>query len=348
MTRFPQLLAAPLLAALLVVLPMAAYPARAQQPAEIVVYSTRYQEEDRQIFEKFTQDTGIVVHLVELDVDPLLDGKAASDSAGPADVVISSGAATLWRCADLGLLRPFRSPQITLAVPAEFRDPAEQWVGLSKWARVIIYRKDHVDPAELKTYEDLADPKWQGRLLIRSSTSIYNQALVASMVAANGIEQTDAWATGLVANFARVPQGGDGSQIKGLANDEGDVAISNTRYFARFASSEKLTEREVIDGLGVIFPNQDGRGTLVDIVGAGIGRQARNPQAAQRLIEFILRPDIQAVFAGGTLEYPIRTDIPPAPELQKLGSFKIDPSNVGRLGRFGPEAVQIMTRAGWQ
>ncbi|HWK43678.1 MAG TPA: extracellular solute-binding protein [Stellaceae bacterium] len=327
---------------------LAVSPTKAQQPAEIVVYSTRYQEEDRQVFERFTTETGIAVRLVELDVDPLIDGKGASNPDGPADVVISTGAATLWHCANEGLLRPFRSPQISFAVPAQFRDPGEQWVGLSKWARVIIYRKDEVDPAELKTYEDLADPQWQGRLMVRSSSSLYNQALVASMIAANGIERTDAWAKGLVANFARVPQGGDGTQIRGLAAGEGDIALSNTRYFARFASSEKLTEREVIDGLGVIFPNQEGRGTLVDIVGAGIGRQARNPQGGQRLIEFILRPDIQAVFAGGNLEYPIRTDVPPAPELQKLGSFKIDPANVGQLGRFGPEAVQIMTRAEWQ
>jgi iron(III) transport system substrate-binding protein len=333
-----------LLATIAMVLPLAAGAA----PESVTIYSDRHQVEDKLIYTAFTQETGIQVDLVDADFDPLMERLHQEGKASPADLLISVGAATLSRCADAGLFQPILSEELLKAVPADFRDTAGRWLSLAYWARVIIYRKDDVNPLDLSTYEDLAEPKFHGQIVVRSASSPYNIALVASLIAANGTEETETWARGLVANFARPPQGGDSNQLQAVSEGEGNIAVVNTRFWGRFAGSDKVTEREVVSGLGLIYPNQTNRGTQVDVVGVGILKSAPHPKAAQALIQFMLRPDMQERFASANYEYPIRSDVSPAPVLKALGTFKIDTSAISKLGKFTPEAKQVMAKSGWE
>ncbi|MEI9987390.1 MAG: extracellular solute-binding protein [Aliidongia sp.] len=219
---------------------------------------------------------------------------------------------------------------------------------MSYWARVIVYHKDRVDPADVANYEDLADPKLKGRIVVRSASSPYNIALVASLIDADGTEAAEDWARGLVANFARPPQGGDSNQLEALAAGDADIAVVNTRFWARFAASDKVTETEVVDNLAVTFPNQASRGAQIDLVGAGLLKDAPHPKSAEALVSFLLRPDIQAKFAGADFEYPVRPEVPAVPVLAALGPFKSDTAALGKLGKFAPEAEKVMARAGWE
>jgi iron(III) transport system substrate-binding protein len=337
---------AALVAAILSGTPMSG---RAADPAPpfVTVYSDRHQVEDKAIFAAFTSETGIRVDLVDEDFDPLFERLRQEAGHSPADLLISAGEATLARAAGAGFLRPIPAAGLK-PVPPEFRDPAGRWVGLAYWARVIVYRNDSVDPAALRNYEDLADPDLHGRIVVRSASSPYNVALVASMIAANGTEDAETWAHGLVANFARPPQGGDGSQLEALSAGEGDVTVVNTRYWSRFAASDKVTEQEVVAGLTLVFPNQANRGTQIDLVGAGILKSAPHDAAARSLLDFMLRPDMQEKFAQANFEFPILPDVPPAPVLKALGSFKMDKDAIAKLGRFTPEAQDVMAKAGWE
>jgi len=314
----------------------------------LTVYSDRHQTEDAAVFEEFTKATGIPVDLVDEDFDPLFERLTKEGQQTPADLILSVGAATLWRCAEAGLLQPIASDAVLQAVPANLRDKNNQWVGLAYWARVIAYQKDKFEPADVANYEDLTDPKFQGQILVRSASSLYNQALVASMIASQGAVPTETWARGLVANLARPPQGGDTNQLQAMADGEGSVSIINTRYWARFAASDKVTEQEVVANVGVAFPNQANRGTEVDIAGAGISRWSSHAKAATQLLEFLLKPDAQRQFAAANFEYPVVSGVEPAPVLAGLGPFKIDGLAVGKLGKFAPEADAAMARAGWE
>jgi iron(III) transport system substrate-binding protein len=338
--------------AILLALPAALPSARAagvpNSPPPLTVYSTRHQAEDAQLFAQFTKATGIPVELVDEDFDPLLERLTKEGQNTPADIILSVGAATLWRCAEAGLLQPITSAAALQAVPANLRDKDNRWIGLAYWARVIAYEKDRFEPADVANYEDLADPKFQGQILVRSASSLYNQALVASMIASLGTAPTETWARGLVANLARPPQGGDTNQLQAMAEGEGTVSIINTRYWARFAASDKVTEQEVVANVGVIFPNQANRGTEVDIAGAGISRWSAHPRAAAMLLEFLLKPEAQKQFAAANFEYPVVAGVEPAPVLAGLGPFKIDGLAVGKLGKFAPEADAAMARAGWE
>ncbi|MDB5361678.1 MAG: extracellular solute-binding protein [Rhodospirillales bacterium] len=339
------------LAAALLVLLATAGPAAAGSrngPPPVTVYSDRHQNEDAKVFALFTKATGIPVELVDEDFDPLFERLTKEGPRTQADVILSVGAATLWRCAEAGLLQPIASDAVLQAVPANLRDKNNQWVGLAYWARIIAYEKDKFAPADVANYEDLADPKFQGQILVRSASSLYNQALVASMIASQGTVPTETWARGLVANLARPPQGGDTNQLQAMADGQGSVSIINTRYWARFAASDKVTEQEVVANVGVAFPNQANRGTEVDIAGAGISRWAAHPKAAAQLLEYLLQPEAQKQFAAANFEYPVVTGVETAPVLAGLGTFKIDALAVGKLGKFAPEANAAMARAGWE
>jgi iron(III) transport system substrate-binding protein len=324
-----------------------AVPAAARGPL-LTVYSDRHQTEDATLFEQFTKATGIPVELVDEDSDPLFERLTREGQHTQADVILSVGAAKLWRYAQAGLLQPVTSQTALQAVPAAFKAPDDQWVGLAYWARIIAYDKDKFAATDLANYEDLADPKFQGQILVRSASSLYNQSLAAAMIASRGVQPTETWARGLVANQARPPQGGDTNQLQAMANGEGSVSIVNTRFWARFAASDKVTEQEIVANVGVMFPNQANRGTAIDIVGAGIARWAPHPQAAMALLEFLLKPDAQKQFAAADFDYPVVAGVTPAPVLAGLGGFKIDAAAVGQLGKLAPQADAAMARAGWE
>jgi iron(III) transport system substrate-binding protein len=319
--------------------------ARAQ---ELNLYSSRHYDTDVALYDGFTEQTGIAVNLIEGDADQLIERIKAEGPNSPADVLITVDAGRLWRADEAGLLQPVSSPVLEAAIPAELRHPEGRWFGLSQRLRGIVYAKDRVDPAEITTYEDLADPKWRGRICIRSSTNVYNQSLVASMIEADGLDATEAWAKGLVDNLARPPQGGDTDQIKAVAAGECDVAVVNHYYFVRLLESDAAEERGIADKVGIAFPNQDGRGTHANISGAGVVATAPNKDNAVRFLEYLTMPQAQTYFAEGNYEFPVVEGVKLDPVLEQWGATKTDSINAAKLGENNPEAVKLMDRVGWK
>jgi iron(III) transport system substrate-binding protein len=316
--------------------------------AEVNVYSSRHYDTDRALYDNFTKQTGIKVNLIEAQDDQLMQRMRTEGANSPADVLITVDAGRLWRAQEAGLLQPMKSEAVEKAVPAHLRDPEGHWTGLSKRARVIVYNKEKVQPSELSSYEDLADPKWKGRVLIRSSTNVYNQSLTGALLAAHGEKKTEDWARGVVANMARAPQGGDTDQIKAVAAGEGDVAVSNTYYLARLVASKKPEDQAVAEKLAVFFPNQGDRGTHVNISGVGVVKNAPNRENAVKFVEYLVSPEAQKVFAEGNFEYPVVKGTQAHPVIAAWGTFKEDELNAGVYGKNNAEALKIMDRAGWK
>lgn len=323
-------------------------PAATENAGEVNVYSSRHYDSDDAIYDRFTEETGIEVNLIEGDADELIERIKNEGANSPADVLVTVDAGRLWRAEEAGLLQPVDSEALTQAIPANLRHPDGLWFGLTQRARVIVYNKDTVDPAELSTYEALAEPQWKGRVCIRSSSNIYNQSLLGSMVETDGAEATEAWVKGLTENLAREPEGGDTDQIKAVAAGQCDVAIVNHYYWARLAKSDTPEDKSVADATGVFFPNQDGRGTHVNISGAGVVATAPNPDNAVAFIEFLATPEAQQIFAESNNEYPVVEGVEVDPVVSALGDFKVDEVNVSSYGRNNAEVVKLVDRAGWK
>ncbi|MGD1930663.1 MAG: Fe(3+) ABC transporter substrate-binding protein [Leptolyngbyaceae cyanobacterium] len=317
------------------------------QTGEINLYSSRHYNTDDALYEGFTEETGIRVNLIEGSADELLERILSEGSNSPADVFMTVDAGRLWRAADAGLFTPVSSAILAERIPENLRDAEGLWFGFSKRARVIMYNRDRVNPSDLSTYEALTDPQWGGRILIRTSGNIYNQSLVAGMIEVNGEAETEAWAAGFVENFARTPEGNDTAQIKAVAAGLGDIAIANSYYLVRMGKSDDPADQEVFDRIGVFHPNQDGRGTHVNISGAGVLTTAPNPDGAIAFLEYLSTPRAQSFFAEGNNEYPVVEGTELDPVLASLGSFKEDTVNVEAYGQNAGEAVQLMDRAGW-
>ncbi len=316
--------------------------------AEVNVYSARQEALILPLLERFEAETGIDVKLVTGKADALLKRLETEGRSTPADVFITTDAGRLQRAKDAGVLQPVDSAVLRERIPMNLRDRDNYWFGLSQRARVIFYARDRVDPAGLSTYEALAEPRWKSRICIRSSGNIYNQSLVASMIETHGVDKTEAWARGLVANFARKPAGGDTDQLRAAAAGLCDIAIANTYYFGRLAASDKPGDQEVARKLGVFWPNQDGRGAHVNVSGAGVTRYASHPEAARRLLEFLTGDEAQAWYAEVNNEYPVVPGSKISQTLRGFGEFKADSLNLTRLGENNRAAVELMDRAGWR
>lgn len=312
------------------------------------LYSSRHYDTDNSLYENFTRSTGIRINLVEAEANQLIERIRREGRNSPADILMTVDAGTLWRAKEAGLFQAVSSSTLTSAIPANLRDPQGFWFGLSKRARVIMYHKDRVNPSELSTYENLADPKWRRRLLSRSSTNVYSQSLTGSILAAQGEAKTLEWARGVVTNFARNPEGGDTPQILAVAAGAGDIAISNTYYLPRLIRSSKADEREAASKIGVFFPNQSDRGTHVNISGAGVVANAPNREGAIKFIEYLTGREAQRAFADGNNEYPVVAGLPANETVQAFGEFKEDQLNAATFGANNPEALRIMDRAGWR
>jgi iron(III) transport system substrate-binding protein len=320
----------------------------AQAGGALNLYSARHYDTDNALYQSFTDRTGVRINLVEADADQLIERIKSEGANSPADVLITVDAGRLWRAQQEGLLQPVSSSVLEQAVPGYLRAPDGQWFGLSKRARVIMYNKDQVNPAELSTYEDLADPKWRGQILVRTSSHVYNQSLVGSLLEAHGEAETEAWVRGLVANFARPPEGNDTAQIRAVAAGVGNLAIANTYYLPRLAKSDDPADQEVAERVGVFFPNQRDRGTHVNISGGGILRTARNPEAAVQFLEHMVSEEAQEIFAQGNNEYPVVEGVAVDSVLASYGSFREDDLNASVFGRNNEAALRIMDRGGWQ
>lgn len=334
---------------LLIPLISATAPAGASEATqEITVYSSRQEALIKPLLDRFSEETGIRVGLVTGKDDALLQRLKSEGINSPADVLMTADAGRLYRAKAAGSTRAVESETLRAEIPEVYRDPEGHWFGLTMRARPILYSKDRVDPAELSTYEALAEPGFKGRICVRSSDNIYNQSLVASLIAAHGAEEAEQWAEGLVANMARPPKGGDRDQIKAVAAGQCDIAIANTYYLAGMLQSKDPAQREAAEAIAVFWPNQDDRGTHVNVSGAAVTAAADNPEAAIRLIAFLASPESQAWYAEANGEYPVREGVDPSSLLAAWGPFKADPLGLDQLGELNADAVLAMDRAGWR
>ncbi len=315
---------------------------------EVNVYTARHYDSDLAIYDAFTRKTGIKVNIIEAGGDALIERLAREAEASPADVFITADAGMLWRAEQRGILGAITDEKILARTPAQFRDPQNEWVGLSKRARIIIYNKDKGLPSGVKSYSDLADPRLKGMVCVRSSTNVYNQSLLAGIIAHVGDAAAGAWAKGVVANFARKPKGNDTSQIEAVAAGICRVSIVNSYYLARYVGSDDKKMRGIGGRVGFIFPNQDTTGTHVNISGAGVARFAPHPENAETLIAYLLSDEAQQAFALGNNEYPIVDGIPPTGPVAAFGAFVADNVDMSALGEHQSEAVKIFDTAGWQ
>jgi iron(III) transport system substrate-binding protein len=328
-------------------LAVAATALAAEEPI-LNLYSSRHYQTDDALYDNFTKQTGIRINRIEAAEDALLERLRSEGDRSPADVLVTVDAGRLWRAEQLGLFLPVKSAFLAERVPAELRHPDGLWFGYSTRARPIFYAKGKVDPKELANYEDLANPKFKGRICIRSSSAMYNLSLMSSMIAAVGPAKAEEWARGVVANFARDPKGGDTDQLKAVAAGECDIAVSNTYYFVRLLKSSNPADRAAAEKIGVIFPNQGNRGTHINISGAGVLKHAPHKDNAVKFLEYLASDSAQAYFANGNNEYPVNGKVKANPELDSLGPFKKDAINVSAYGRNQPEAQRIYDRAGWK
>jgi iron(III) transport system substrate-binding protein len=315
---------------------------------EVNVYNARHYGTDQTLWDNFTRQTGIKVNVVQGSHDELIQRLISEGSNSPADVFITVDAGRLAFATDKGLFQPVKSGTLEGSVPPHLRQPDGQWYGLAVRARVLVYDRKRVNPEDLSTYEALAEPRFKGKILVRSGTYIYNLSLLGSIIAADGSAAAHDWARGLVANMARPPAGGDTDQIKAVAAGVGEIAISNTYYFARIAASEKPDDKAMAEKLGIFFPNQSNRGTHVNVSGAGVVRTAPNRDNAVKFLEFLVAPEAQRYFADVSFEYPVNPRVPPHPVLAGFGSFRQDTLNAATYGANNIEAARIMDRAGWK
>ena len=327
----------------------AAFAVAAAAPAaEVNVYSARKEALIAPILDAFSEETGVAVRLVTGNAGQLHERLLAEGRNSPADLFVTVDAGNLHRARQAGLLRPVRSDVLDAAVPARWRDPDGFWFGLSLRARVLVYAVDRVSPDDLSTYEALADPIWSDRVLVRSSSNIYNQSLIASMIEARGTAATEEWARGLVANLARDPKGGDTDQIRAVAAGEGDVAIVNTYYYGGLAASADPADRAAADATRPFFPNRGGRGTHVNISGAGVCAHAPNAAEAVALLEYLAGETAQAAFAALNHEIPVRAGAPSSDIVAGWGAFEMDSLPLALLGERNREAIELADRAGWR
>ncbi|MFT7697432.1 MAG: iron(III) transport system substrate-binding protein [Reinekea sp.] len=316
--------------------------------AEVNIYSARTEALIKPLLEQFTAQTGIKVNLVSGGDDELISRLRIEGSKSQADLLITADAGRLHRAKELNLLRELHSERIDAAVPANLRDVDGTWIGLTMRARPIFYRKSAVDPTQLSTYEALTDAQWAGRICIRSSSNIYNQSLIASMIASVGADAAETFASGLVANLAKPPGGGDTDQLKAAAAGVCDLAIANTYYFGRLMASDSAEDRAVAEQLGVFWPNQGDRGTHVNISGVALTRAAKNSVDAIALVEFMLTPEAQNWYSEVNNEYPVVSGVEPSANLASLGAFNADALNLTLLGENNRAAVELMDRTGWK
>ena len=323
-------------------------PATENEDQVVNVYTHRHYEADQELFRMFEEKTGIDVNVVNASADELIQKMSMEGEQSPADVLITVDAGRLTRAKEQGLLQPVESEVLENAIPSHLKDEDNQWFGLTKRARIIAYVKDRVNPEELSTYEDLASDKWNDRILIRSSGNIYNQSLLASLIAHDGEEEATTWAEGMVENMARTPKGGDRDQVKAIVAGEGDLAVVNSYYIGKMLNSSDPEEVATAEKVGLFFPNQEGRGTHINVSGAGVAKHSPNKENAVRFIEFLASQEAQEIFANSNYEYPVLEGLEPAQTLQEWGEFKEDTLNLSALGENNKEAVLIFDEAGWK
>jgi iron(III) transport system substrate-binding protein len=313
---------------------------------EVVVYSARNEQLIKPLFDAYTRETGVQIKFITDKEGPLMARLKAEGKNTPADVLLTVDAGNLWQASEEGLLRPIKSKVLETNVPAHLRDPDHEWFGLSVRARTMVYNTAKVKPGELSTYEDLASPKWKGRLCLRTSKKVYNQSLVAMMIHEYGEGKTEDMVRGWVANLATSPFPDDTKAMEAVAAGQCDVTIVNTYYFGR------LMEKSPNLPLAIFWPNQNlknkSAGVHVNISGAGVTRHAKNPAGAQKLIEWLSSDKAQNMFADVNMEYPVNPKVAPDQKVAAWGGFRQNLVNVKQAGSLQANAVKLMDRAGYK
>jgi iron(III) transport system substrate-binding protein len=316
--------------------------------AEVNVYSARQESLIKPLLDRFTEQTGAKINLVTGKGDALLTRLKSEGMNSPADVLLTVDAGRLYRAQEASILQAVESDDLNRLIPSHLRSADNQWYGLSVRARVIVFAKDRVKANQLSTYEALSDPQWQGKICVRSSSNIYNQSLVAGMIASQGMLKTEAWLKAFVANFARPPAGGDRDQIKAVASGQCDVAVVNSYYLGGMLLSDDQAQQTAASKVTLFWPNQKDRGTHVNISGAGITQSAKNIELARKLIAFLASNESQEWYAERNNEFPVRDAVKVSTVLESWGPFVADTLNVTELGRNNAAAIMAMDRAGWK
>jgi iron(III) transport system substrate-binding protein len=315
---------------------------------EINLYTHRHYNSDKLLFKAFTKKTGIKINVIKGSADQLIQRLQTEGENSPADILLTVDAGRLVRAKNLGLLQPITSPLLIKQIPSEMRDLDGYWYGLTVRARALVYSKDRVKQNQLSTYEDLAHKKWRGRIVVRSSNNIYNQSLLASIIAANGELDAYKWAKSVRSNMARSPRGSDRDQARAVASGLADVAIMNTYYLGVMANSSDKKDQDVVKKIAVFFPNQKGRGTHINVSGAGITKSSKNKEEALKFLEFLTNENSQKVFSSANYEYPLKINEHNSTILKSWGQFKYDPLSLSVLGEKNTQAVKIFDKAGWE
>lgn len=315
---------------------------------EVNVYSHRHYDTDKQLFKMFEEKTGIKVNVVKAEATALINRMESEGKNSPADVLITVDAGNLFQAKSKNVLQPIHSEVLNKSIPANLRDKDNQWFGLTKRARVALLSFDEAKKSDIKTYEDLADPKNKGKVVIRSSNNIYNQSLMAAVIEHHGEAYALAWAKGVVANMARKPQGNDRAQVVSVANGIGSIAIANTYYIGKMVDNKKEDQRAAIKKVKVFFPTFKDGGTHINVSGAGVAKFAPNKANAVKFIEFLASPDAQELFAKGNYEYPVLAGIKSSDLVTSWGTFKADTISMNALGLNNKAAIKIFDQAGWK
>jgi iron(III) transport system substrate-binding protein len=324
---------------------------KTETPAEekvVNVYTHRHYDTDKQLFDQFEKETGIKVNIINASADELITRMKSEGKDSPADVLITVDAGRLHNAKVSGLLQPVESAILSKNVPAHLKDADNYWYGITKRARIIAYDKSKVNPKDIATYWDLTKDKFKGKVLIRSSNNVYNQSLLASFIAHFPDSNfAELWAAGIVKNMARKPAGGDRDQIKAVAAGLGTVAVVNSYYFGKMANSDDPADKEAASKVAILFPNQDGRGTHINVSGAGVAKYSKHKENAIKFIEFLSSKEAQEMLSGANYEFPVNPEVEPSAFLQSWGTFKEDTINLSELGEYNAEAIKIFNKVGW-
>ncbi len=324
-------------------------PATAAQTGVLNLYSSRHYQTDEALYSNFARQAGIKLNRIEAAEDPLIERIRNEGTASPGDVLVTVDAGRLWRAEQMGLFQPVTSKILESRLPANLRAANNHWFGFSTRARVIVYNKSLVNAADVQNYEDLANPKLKGKVCTRSGGHVYNLSLMSALIEHWGEAKAEAWAGGVVANFARAPKGGDTDQITAVASGECGVTIANTYYYARLLAADKPDHRKLMNNVALVWPNQKSFGTHLNVSGAGVLKYAPNKDAAVRYLDYLASDAAQSHFASGNNEWPA---VPNAPldnrTLEAMGTFKADSINISALGKNQPLAQKIFDRAGYK
>jgi len=317
---------------------------------EVNLYSQRHYSVDELQYENFTKLTGIKVNVIKANADELIERLKNEGDKSPADLFISVDAGKLQRAADLNLLQKVSNTTINTNVSKDLIDINGYWTPITYRARIIVYSNERVNKSDLSTYEDLANEKWKGRILVRSSSNAYNQALMSSIVANLGSDVANDWSEGVVKNFARDPKGSDRDQVKAIAAGQGDIAIVNSYYIGLLLSSQKEEELDAGRSVSVFFPNQgdNERGSHINVSGIGLAKYSPNKENAIKLMEYLTSEEAQNTYVNNSYEYAANPNVKPSKIVQDWGTFKTDKLDLNMLGKFREEAIRIFDKTGWK